>query len=380
MSRSRASSRSSSLLKWIMVPRLLGAVGLGLSLGAACSAGGSHLGDGTTTGQGGDLFEDGGTGGNGFDWDAACLKASDQATEVPVSLMLMFDKSGSMLGPKWSQSTAALQTFFADQNSAGLRVGLSFFPDSTTGCDESCNVAACAVPKVEPGPLTNLSSPTDTQEQALFDAFVGVTPGGGTPMSTALQGALDWATTYLGSHPFEKAGVVLVTDGEPADCPPLDPPSIAAEAAAAYASHGVLTFAIGLEGAYESTIDDIALAGGTGVGLFIGADQAQQKLVDALNHIRGSTVACDFVVPSEVDGQPVNPDLVNVVYTPPGGDPVLVGQVAGEGACTPDKGGWYYDNPDSPTRLTFCDSTCAAMQSELGAKVDILLGCTSVPA
>ena len=375
MSRSRASRRQRSLLRWAVLPWLFGAVGLGV--GAACSAGGgSDLGGGTTTGQGGNWF-DGGTGGSGFDWDAACLKASNEATEVPVSLLLMFDKSGSMLGPKWSQSTAALQAFFSDPACAGLRVGLRFFPD--TGCDENCDEAPCAVPKVEPAPLTDLSAPTDTQEQALLDAFVGVSPGGGTPMSTALQGGLDWATTYLGSHPFEKAAVVLVTDGDPQNCD-MNVSNISAEAQAAYSSHGVLTFVIGLPGSTESTINHIAQAGGTGQGIFIVSDNAQAELVAALNHIRGSTVACEYLVPSEVNGQPVDPDLVNVVYTPGGGgDPVLIGQVQGKEACTPDKGGWYYDNPVAPTRLTFCESTCTAMQAEPGAKVDILIGCSTIP-
>jgi hypothetical protein len=155
---------------------------------------------------------------------------------------------------------------------------------------------------------------------------------------------------------------------------------IAAEAASAYSTHGVLTFVIGLPGSTESTINHIAQAGGTTQGIFIVSDNAQQELVAALNTIRGSTLACEYLVPSEVDGQPVNPDLVNVVYTPSGGgDPVLIGQVQGPAACTPDKGGWYYDNPDAPTRLTFCPSTCAALQAAAGAKVDILIGCSTIP-
>jgi hypothetical protein len=289
----------------------------------------------------------------------------------------MFDKSGSMLGPKWSQSTAALQAFFSDPASAGLRVGLRFFPDN--GCDENCDAAPCAIPKVEPAPLTDLSAPTDTQEQALFVAFDGVNPGGGTPMSTALQGGLTWATTYLTAHPFEKAAVVLVTDGEPENCN-TDVSAIASLAGEAHTTYGVLTFVIGLEGSSEATINHIAQAGGSGQGLFIGPNNAQEALVAALNQIRASTVACEFVVPATVDGQPVNPGLVNVVFTPSGGGaPVLIGQVANSESCTPDKGGWYYDNPASPTRLTFCASTCAAMQADAGAKVDIMLGCSTVP-
>jgi len=369
-------TRTSPLSLWSALPLGLGL--LGLAVAVDCGAGAdSGLNDGGV-GQGGHSFEDGGTGGGGIlDKDAACAVASDVADLVPVSLLLMFDKSGSMMGSKWFDSTAALQAFFCDPASAGLRVGIRFFPD--TGCDETCVVAPCAVPKVEPAPLTELSAPTDQQEDALYHSFDGVTPSGGTPMYTALQGALIWATTYVGSHPAEKALVVLVTDGEPTEC--NDSVSAIAELAAdAYETHGVLTFAIGLEGSFESTVDHIAEAGG-GQGFFIGSGNAQEDLLAALNEIRGSTVACEYVVPSEVDGQAVNPALVNVFYTPGGsGSAVLLGQVPGLGACTEGKGGWFYDNPAAPTRIIFCPSTCAAVQADTGAKIEVLLGCSTVPA
>jgi len=86
-------------------------------------------------------------------------------------------------------------------------------------------------------------------------------------------------------------------------------------------------------------------------------------------------------MPATVEGQPVKKDYVNVFYTSgTGGDPMLIGHVPSKDACTPDKGGWFYDNPDAPTRIIFCDSTCVAVQSSAGAKVEVVIGCTSVPA
>ena len=128
----------------------------------------------------------------------------------------MFDKSGSMAGVRWSQATAALQSFFMDPNSGGLRVALRFFPDD--GCDANCNSQACASPKVLLGELTNLSAPTDIHEQALIDAFVDVIPSGGTPLSAALDGSVQWARDLLVMSPKEKTAIVLVTDGDPSDC------------------------------------------------------------------------------------------------------------------------------------------------------------------
>ena len=349
---------------------------------AACAAtgdgNGGTGGSASSSGQGGSSLFDGGQGGN-IDVDAACAFASDEAKLVPLNLYIMFDMSGSMLGPKWSQSTAALQAFFMDPQSAGLRLALRFFPDD--GCDTSCNVSACALPKVPLGELTALSAPTDTQEDALINAFVGVTPQGGTPMSAALDGGLQWATGYLNGHPGEKAGVLLVTDGDPSDCNTTQS-YLSGAAASAYGSHGALTFAIGLEGSNESLMNAIAAAGGTGQGYYIGPNaDVQTELVAALDEIRDATLACEYQVPSDVNGEPLEPTHVNVLYTPQGSSTsVTIGQVAGHESCTADKGGWYYDNAAAPTKIIFCASTCTEIQAASGGKVELVFGCETIPA
>lgn len=373
------SPRMLRLVPWLVACAALAVVPLAAP---SCSAGGDGDGTGGSAGSGvGGLDLDGGSGasGGGFDKDASCAIASDEATKVPVTLLIMFDKSGSMLGPPWTQTTLALQDFFMDPASAGLSVGIRFFPDD--GCDEpACDAVPCSQPKVEPAPLTDLSAPTDVQEQALLDAFIDESPAGGTPMSAALQGALIWASNHVSAHPLEKVAVVLVTDGEPEDCN-TDTTYITGLASDAYNQSGVLTFAIGLEGSSETLMDHLASAGGTGSGVFIGAGNAQEELVAALNGIRDTTVACEYVLPTEVDGHPVIPSQVNVFYSAGGtGEAVAIGQVPNAGACTTDKGGWYYDDPASPTRILFCDSTCTGLRSDENAVVEILVGCTTIPA
>lgn len=342
----------------------------------ACNAGGATTGS-STAGVGGGDFDAGSGAAGGFDEDAACAEASDEAKQVPVNLYIMFDKSGSMVGTKWSQSTAALQAFFSDPASAGLRVALRFFPD--TGCDATCNASACAQPKVEAGALTNLSAPTDTHEQALIDAFIDVVPSGGTPLSAALDGALAWANGVLTQSPTEKVVVALVTDGLPEDCQDSDSYFVNA-AQAAFDQRGILTFAIGLEGSNESLMDQIAAAGGTEGGLFIGTANAQAELVAALDAIRESSLACEYEVPSLVEGVPVDPQRVNVLYES-GPEPAsTIGQVANAAACAAAGGGWYYDDPAMPARIIFCPSTCATIRDDPAAKVRLLFGCTTVPA
>jgi hypothetical protein len=41
--------------------------------------------------------------------------------------------------------------------------------------------------------------------------------------------------------------------------------------------------------------------------------------------------------------------------------------------------GWHYDDPEEPSRIVACAETCETIQSTAGARVDILLGCATVP-
>jgi len=322
-------------------------------------------------------FDAGNTDG-GLDPDSSCAVGTDEAKEVPVNMYIMFDKSYSMLGPKWSQTTAALQSFFMDPESAGLWMALSFFPHPA--CAESdCNIQSCSHPQVPLGELTNLSAPTDTHEQALIDSFIDVTPSGDTPLSAALEGAVLWAQTHLQSHPYDKAVVVLVTDGVPTDC--NEDHNYIIQKAQEAAGSGVLTFAIGLEGSSESLMNGIANAGGTGQGIFVGTANAEQELVAALNSIRESTIACEYQLPETIEGQEVDPEEVNVLYTPQGtGDPITIGQVPSVSDCTDELGGWYYNDPLAPTSIIFCPSTCDAIRTDLDAEIELVIGCETIPA
>lgn len=355
------------------------------AIAVSCSVSDSSLklGNGSdSAGSGGGFngFDGGnGSGGNTLNEDSACATASDEAKLVPVNMYIMFDKSGSMQGTKWSQTSLAMETFFGAKESAGLRVALRFFPDDTCP-DGNCNASSCMAPMVPLGELTNLSSPTDVQEQALLQALADTTPQGNTPMHPALAGAELWAHNYLLGAPFEKAVVVLVSDGDPTDCDKTYD-GIVDLAAGAFTHDGVLTFAVGLEGSNETLMNGIAAAGGTTAAIFVDTANAEEQFLDALNAIKESTVACEFQMPEGTSDNPIDPTKVNVIYTPgDGGEDVIVGQVGGEGECTADKGGWYYDNAMAPTKITFCPSTCGAIQSDKEAQIEILLGCTTIPA
>jgi hypothetical protein len=65
---------------------------------------------------------------------AACAQAKVGAQQVPVDLLILLDNSGSMssaagMRSKWATAQQALITFVKDPGSAGLGVGLAFFPN-----------------------------------------------------------------------------------------------------------------------------------------------------------------------------------------------------------------------------------------------------------
>jgi hypothetical protein len=354
--------------------------------GATGSAGTNSSGThGSGMGTGGDDFNPSGTGtgsntGSSGTGDS-CAATSAAANLIPVNMFIIFDKSGSMKdNNKWTNTSQALIDFFKDQGSAGLRVALRFFPDA--GCDDNaCDITVCSQPLVPLAPLTSDAAPVDAQEGALIAAVQSKSPGGGTPMYVALGGAEQWAATYQGSHPAEKTVVVLVTDGEPNGCDE-DVNHIAKLAATTMAANGVLTYAVGLVGSNMGTIDTIAAAGGTGQGFFVGNGNASADLLAALKAIQGSQVACTFQMPTMGSmGETIDPNLVNVNYTPGNGSPaVTFGQVPNQAACTAQAGGWFYDNPAKPTTITLCPTTCASVQADQMAKIEILLGCATKPA
>jgi hypothetical protein len=243
-------------------------------------------------------------GGPLIDEDDACATGAVVGETVPVTMFLVFDKSGSMLDDqKWAGAKAALTAFFQDDESAGLRVALRFFPDDAPvpGCDEqACSVDACAVPLVDVGELTPAPASSDPQQKALVEAIDAVTPSGETPMFPALAGAAKWATEH--ATPGEKMVVVLVTDGEPNGCNE-DMDAIAGVAADALASAGVLTYAIGMSGSSPEQMNQLAVAGGTGASLVIGGGSVHTALLAALSDIKTAELSCTLALPSpEVAG------------------------------------------------------------------------------
>ncbi len=331
----------------------------------------------------------GGAGAGMIPADASCATGMAKADLTPVNMFIQFDRSSSMNeGNKWPQAAQALTGFFQDAGTSGLRVALRFFPHDlpevgcTGGDMGACNVASCSKPLVPLGELKADPAPADNQELLLVQGVMNSTPptmsGLGTPLYPALSGAIQWAIAQKALTPNDKNVVVLVTDGEPTGCE-TNIDVIAGLSAAALADHQIPTYAIGIQGASERQLNQIAMAGGTTRAFFAGNNAtAQQDLIAALNAIRGSVLSCDFPMPvAQGDGMAVDPTKVNVNLTPSGGMAEVIGQTPDAASCA--NGGWYYDNPAAPTRIVLCPSTCMRAQADGSAKLDVILGCKVVP-
>lgn len=99
-------------------------------------------------------------------------------------------------------------------------------------------------------------------------------------------------------------------------------------------------------------------------------DMAKAVVTDA-------KISCEYNIPKPPDGQTIDPTLINVMHTSGSGTKNPIYNVPdGEIGCG-NTGGWYFDNPASPTKIIVCKNTCTALQSDMGGKVEVLFGCAT---
>ena len=373
------------------------------------SAGGSTISGGP--GSGGDEGFDAGLPPDGSIDDAgACAAESKKAEQLPLDMYIMLDQSGSMGdsvsggGTKWDAVTKAFKTFVNQPGTAGIGIGIQYFPLDTGGATCTLNCAtdadcgamgpcfigicfACA----QSGGGSNDScvsadyAKPDVEIAALPGSASGFiasinkhAPKTNTPTSAALQGAIDHAKAWGLQHPDHVVIDVLATDGDPTECDTVLNNINAIAAAGVSGTPKVLTFVIGV-GTSLSALNGVAAAGGTGQAFIVDTNQnVNQQFLDALNKIRGAALSCNYLIPVPTKG---NPDFnsVNVQYTPGDGGPVVViPKVANKLACPANGDAWYYDDNAAPKEIRLCDSTCTKAAADTKGQIDILLGCATI--
>lgn len=381
----------------------------------------SGTGSVSSVGAGGSGFMVRGTGGGGLDVpDGACggiaLKAekivkieTEIVTETitgigPAALYLMQDQSGSM-ADKWGYTYDAITQFANDPNSAGLHVAINYYPLAIFPCIPNpllgdCTGEAYRDPVADPTSggvaFGVLDAPGSAHNQAIVDNLTAHGPcGAGTPTEGGLNGAIKGCQDFEAANPDIECYAVLITDGEPSMC--ADPNGLATVAGNAAAA-GVPTFTVGMPGANFAQMDLIAQAAGTdcngaapgntcnasNAAEFAAALAAIRETVTEViemevQHEVETTVPldCEWEMPKSQTGETVDLNQVNVNLTDVGtGALTKLGKVGSVAECPNFQNGWYYDNPEAPTKLLACDDVCGVIKS-IEAKIDILVGCES---
>ena len=419
-----------------------------------------------------------------------CATDTESATQLPLDMYFMLDTSGSMddlvadRQSKWSAVASAISSFVNDPASAGLGVGVQYFPMAPSGvpptcasdadcggwgpcilnlCDDdsgsSCNSdddcagvacvgsaacqydanVSCDAPgqscgqdengfelgacQPAPGVCAQGDScavadyqapaiaiaPLPANAAAIVASLAARSPGGGTPTSPALQGAIAQASAYAAAHPGHTVVAVLATDGIPnevtgataAQCeaapqsPTSGPGSAVAEvadiAAAGLAeTPSIKTFGIGVftpddVASGRAALQAIAAAGGTTAPFIVqtsaGASDVAMSFEAALTAIRGTSLPCRYAVPRPQTGTP-DWGLVNTRFTASSGAVSTVSYVDGPQGCDPVAGGWYYDVDPAeggvPGTIDICPATCSVFEGDPDGRVDIVIGCRTV--
>ncbi len=262
-----------------------------------------------------------------------------------------------------------------------------------------CTAANYAMPAV---PFTALPA----GGAMLAQSFATRTPDGFTPTGPSLAGALQAAQQRATEYPDHKVVLVLVTDGlpggyipgsPPPGCVPADIPGISGVLASGLMGAegpSIPTFVIGVFGPCDlidkntmpqQNLDALAMSGGTTKSVVIRTDEnVAQRLQDALKIVRTSAIACQYTIPTPEEGE-LDYNFVNLNFTSAATGMKTIGYAGSKDKCDPELGGWYYDsNPDDasaprPKQIIVCDKSCASFQEQADARVDIALGCRTMP-
>jgi hypothetical protein len=360
-------------------------IGQGGTASNANSNGGSAAGGGTSTVIDCDPPQDG----------SACVGESYETESIPLDIYIMFDQSGSMCScidpaggivcpdPNCRQTRMgavreAAEKFLKDPKSAGMNVGIGYFGKQPIG------KAICDQAEYEQASVTMGKLPAHAQ--AIIDSLSGVAPTGETPTSAAIRGACSYAQTWKRSVPTHQVVILLLTDGKPEApvscaggsgtcCPTLDQ-AVAAASECLGANPGIKTYVLGV-GPLLSNLQDIARAGGTDHAYLVESGDVAQEVLGALNRIRSDAqIPCEFELPSPSSGQTLLYDRVNVQYSDSSCNVTTFPYVQTESRCGA-QGGWYYDDPAHPLKISLCPTSCDLVSAP-GGRLNYSLGCETI--
>ena len=353
--------------------------------------------DGTTTGgtttTGGESTTTGGesttTGGDETTEDVPCTMQAATLKPVVPNMMLVLDKSGSML-TKWDhdanpgtptvtrwaslyQTVDLVLTKFNDK----VNFGANLFPNKSAQMvytDKACLVNANVEIPVKPkNKLAILNG---------IPAAENMTIAGGTPATAGMNAAIKHLKTFPADVP---RAILLVTDGAANCTSGLQPPPLFEKyddgvhmvVSEAFTADGIPTYVVGINTLNMTNpnvqdgnpdginpflkLNDLAIKGGKPKNdaneKFYNADN-QIELAAALDAIIADALSC--VIP--LDSEPGKPELTKVEIN--GADVPHVMNCANEN-------GWVYTNPDGPyNAIELCGTACGGLKQFGKADVD----------
>jgi von Willebrand factor type A domain len=309
----------------------------------------------------------------------ACASETQAAEQVPLAMLLVMDRSGSMTTDnRWDQARNAMVGFADSPAVLATKLGLTIFPPDTG--DQCLSKSYAPIVPISPLPGAAVKIKAELMARS---------PNGGTPMGSALQGGVEVMNAHLTANPNEEGVIILVTDGDPGGCSGDGVATVAKIAElAAKSKPPIRTFVVGMDGATFTNLDIIAKAGGGAPKAFTaskgapGGQSPQQQLLDALQKIRSGAIGCEYVLPVPDTTKGVLALDSVIVNFSPGNDEPEVGfrRVWSEADCSQATGGFYYDDNDAPKRIILCSASCDDVRSaSANGKVDVLLGCIYEP-
>jgi von Willebrand factor type A domain len=227
-----------------------------------------------------------GTGAGGG--DKCLVQPVDVKGQAPDMLIVM-DRSLSMLAMRWAPSVQAVNTL-VNQYQSSVDFGLSLFPSNT-------DLAGCGAATLDV-PVAPMNA------QAVSAALGGTVPFGVTPTSQALAAALGFLGPRMAAGPdvaaSKPANVLLVTDGDPS-CG-IDPEQETINAAGALRAAGIPVYVVGYNvGGSANVMNAIAQAGGTERYYAV---ESPQDLDTAFRAITKDVVRCDFDLATTTNPDP----------------------------------------------------------------------------
>ncbi len=316
-----------------------------------------------------------------------------QLETSPLDIYLVLDRTGSMgtdcAYVAGNSPPVTSKACYATYALADYLIDVSPAVDTTLAFNVMSLSNACDGSGYDPAEIDAVSLPV-TADSPLVQRISDENFSGG--FGTRIEGALRGIAGYTVNHQAtgrEMIGV-LITDGDATDCQ-RNNSALAAIIADHLAATGIRTFVIGMEGASEDKLEELAVAGGAEAhDDFCGnltppchywnvGDASGDVLASALQAISQQAVP----LPCEIDvtgleapaGEALDYGRVNVTLTE-GAVVTTIPQVSSSDSCPADQLAWYYDDPGAPGSIYLCQYACDAVTAAGdGAKLNVVAGC-----